>query len=178
MADNGQVDGQFVAVLADLGKVVVLAGIVERVMAFIFEYEWFGRLFTRPADTGAGRVSRFPGLKAALTLSFSLGITYTYGFDLLSTLFGTESATVGLGVTGFVIAGGSAGAIALFQAHLKFGKETRDATVAAANAATSLREEEAKQKKAEAEAAAAEADLRRAKAEAQAAQVRSDTAGG
>ena len=168
MEDNGQ----FVAVLGTLAKVVVLAGIVERVMAFIFEYEWFGRLFSRPADSGAARVSRFPGLKAALTLAFSMGITYTYKFDLLSTLFDVDVEPVGMGVTGFVIAGGSAGAITLFQAYLKFGKKTRDATVEAAKAEAVLRQEDAKRRKAEAAAAAADADLRRANAEAEAARVR------
>lgn len=167
---------QFVAVLGALGIVVVLAGIVERVMAFIFEYEWFGRL-VKSADSGGDTVSRFPGLKAALTLAFSMGITYTYKFDLLSTVFDADVEPVGIGVTGFVIAGGSAGAITLFQAYWKFGKETRDATVAAANAATSLREEEAKQKKAEAAAAAAEAELRRINAEAEAVRVRDGATG-
>ena len=161
-----------------LGKVVVLAGVVERVMAFVFEYEWFGRLFTRPDESGSGRISRFPGLKAALTLAFSLGIAYAYEFDLLSTLFDAEIEPVGMGVTGFVVAGGSAGAITLFQSYWKFGKKTRDAAVAAANTSISVKEAEAKQKETEALAATAEADLRRINAEAEAARVRGGATGG
>ena len=167
-------------VTAAVGTVVLLAGILERVMAFIFEYKWVDRLLTTPVgDDTKDRVSRLPGLKALLALAFSLAITHRYQFDLFTSLFPDPSGTpsrFGMAVTALVVAGGSAGAIALFQGYFKFGKETRDAAVAAANATTALKEQEAKQKKAEAEAAVAEAELRQAKAKAETARAQAPAA--
>ena len=68
---------------------------------------------------------------------------------------------MGMLMTGFVIAGGSAGAIALFQGYLKLGKESRDAIIEAARA-------KAESDKQIAELAVAEAQARLAKAEAEA----------
>jgi hypothetical protein len=145
-------DEQFLDVTAAVGTAVLLAGIVERVMAFIFEYKWVDRLLNRAVDTDTNhRVSRLPGFKALLALAFSLAITHRYQFDLFTSLFPETSGTpsrFGIAVTALVVAGGSAGAIALFQGYFKFGKETRDAAVAAANATTALKEQEAKQKRA------------------------------
>lgn len=172
-------DEQFIAVLGAIGTVVVLAAIVERVLAFVFEYEWFGRLFLKPDGRGDSGVSRIPGLKALIALAFSMGIVHQYDFDLLSTLLGepgSGSTLVGTIVTAFVVAGGSSGAVSVFQAHLKFGKATRDAAVAAANAEASLKEAEAKRNKAEAAAAIAAAGLAQAKAELETAQTKAAAA--
>ncbi|MCJ7540459.1 MAG: hypothetical protein MUO88_12425, partial [Desulfobacterales bacterium] len=63
----------FLAISGALGNLVVAATVVERVLAFIFEHDWFIRLATKkvpdPNDpTKFIRQSRIPGLKGLLAL--------------------------------------------------------------------------------------------------------------
>jgi hypothetical protein len=156
---------QFLAVLGALGKLVVLSMILERALAFVFEHEWFIALTTKevgnPANSGEKkRESKIPGLKGTLALAAALGICYGYSFDVLATLFGQQQATlVGMLLTGLVAAGGSAGAIAIFQGYLGLSKDARDAKIAArkAEAEAAVTEAKAKKEKAEAERANSEA---------------------
>ena len=110
----------FVSVVGALGRLVVVASIVERGLAFIFEHEWFVKLLTKDvSDPSDGRktmrVSKIPGLKGLLALAVSIWISFKYKFDVLQVLFATEkNEPVGMIMTGFVIAGGSAGAITIF----------------------------------------------------------------
>ena len=103
------------------------------------------RLFTTidPSDPSK-RVSKIPGLKGLIALVTSLGITFCYKFDVLAVLFasepeGIDPSEMGMFLTGFILAGGSAGAFAIFQAYLKFGKESRDAIIAAGQAESESR---------------------------------------
>ena len=77
----------FVNVVGALGKLVVVATIVERVLAFVFEHEWFVRLFCKnvldpsaPDNETTKRVSKIPGLKGLVALALSLGISFGYCF--------------------------------------------------------------------------------------------------
>ena len=128
-------DEALLKVLGDLGRVVVAATVVERVLAFVFEHEWFVRLLTTPSIKDASqRVSKFPGVKGLIALGMSVWISLCYKVDILHTVFSTSNETkskVGMLVTGFLIAGGSAGAIAVFQAYLDFDKKSRDALIEA-----------------------------------------------
>ncbi len=158
----------FVTILGALGKLVVAATIVERGLAFIFEHKWFTALLmkesTDPADATKTVVkSKVPGLKGLIALSCSIGISFGYGFDILHVLFGTSKAdSIGMLITGFVIAGGSAGAIAIFQGYLNISKDSRDAIIAA-------RKAEAESAKEVAESAALEAKAKKENAEAESA---------
>lgn len=171
----------FVLVLGALGRLVVAATIVERALAFIFEHKWFIGLFMKqvpdPDDTTKLVLeSRVPGLKGLIALACSIGISFGYGFDILHVLFGTTTAdSIGMLITGFVIAGGSSGAIAIFQGYLKISKDSRDATIAARKAeAESVKEIaklaalEARARKETADAEREEALLRKKIAESQA----------
>ncbi len=141
-------------VFVALSVTVLVAGIVERALAFLFEHEWFLRLFTKPSTADhSKRHSRLPGTKGLFALALSLGIASKYRFDVLHVLFETPSAdAIGILITGFLIAGGSVGAITVFQSYFKFSKSTRDALVDAANAEAALRASQAKKKQAEVEA--------------------------
>ena len=65
----------FATTLGALCKLVVAVTIVERVLAFIFEREWFVRLLL----TKDG-VSRIPGLKGLIALTVSIWISLSYRF--------------------------------------------------------------------------------------------------
>ena len=150
----------FDAVVGALATLVLVATLVERALAFIFEHKWFVRLTTR-LDATNTRVSKWPGLKGVLALAASLGISFGYDFDVLGVLFpGNDNAVTGKLVTGFVIAGGSAGALTIFQGYLGIGKDSREAIIEA-------RKAEASSAKEVAELAAAEARAKRDKAEAE-----------
>jgi hypothetical protein len=156
---------QFLSVLGALGKLVVLSMMLERALAFVFEHEWFIAVTTRevPDPTDASktiRKSRIPGLKGLLALAAALGICFGYRFDVLGTLFGQSQATrIGILLTSLVAAGGSAGAIAIFQGYLGLSKDAREAQIAArrAEAETAVAEARAKKEKAEAERVESEA---------------------
>ncbi len=163
----------FVNVIGVLSTVVVASTIVERGLAFIFEHEWFVRLSTKevsdPANsTKTVRLSKIPGLKGIIALAVSIAISLVYNCDILHVLFVTESSDFfGKLVTGFVIAGGSAGAITIFQSYLNFSKQSRDAIIKARKAEAesamqiaelAVKEAEANQKKAEANQKKAEAE--------------------
>ena len=170
----------FLAISGALGKLVVVATVVERVLAFIFEHEWFNRLATKavpdPNDpTKFIRKSRIPGLKGLLALIGSAAICFRYQFDILHVLFQTsQNDPFGIVVTSFAVAGGSSGAIALFQGYLNISKQSREANIEAkiakAEAAKQiavLSAQEARSRKEKADAEKAEAEARKKILEAQ-----------
>lgn len=171
---------EFIRVLGDLSRLVVLSIILERGLAFIFEHDWFDAAFYRKVpDAATGVVtkqSKLPGLKGVIALASALGVCFLYDFNVVGTLFGaTQIDRIGITMTAVVLAGGSAGAIAVFQGFLNMSKEARDARVAAqqaeANSAKDVAEAAAKEalaRKVQAEAQLAEAESRRLSAEAQA----------
>ena len=111
--------GRLLDVSGSLLLLVVLAMLLERALAVVFEYHWFRRL----SET-------VPGLKAPLALLASWAVCGHTGFDILVSLFappvGPAAPTaLGIVVTSAVVAGGSAGAMTLFQGVMGFGRDAR-----------------------------------------------------
>lgn len=172
---------EFLVVLGALTKLVVLSMIMERGLAFIFEHEWFMRLtYEETSDPGNPgktiRKSRFPSLRGLVALAASIGLCHAYEFDILAALFNKGVDGFGMSLTGIVVAGGSAGAIAIFQGFLNFNKDSRDAVIAAkkADAEAAKQLAELNVKKIEAEKSKVDAD--KAEAEAKKKQVEADAA--
>lgn len=141
--DNYQ---SFIIVSGALAKLVIIATLLERGLAFIFEYEWFVRLTTKdlmdPNDNTKkiGEKSRVPGLKGLIALLGSYLICNKYGFDVLSVIFNPGAASphadkLGILLTSLIVSGGSAGAILVFQGYLNMSKQGRDAVIDAKKAA-------------------------------------------
>ena len=87
-----------------LATVVLLAFIVERALALLFENKFY--------DVPFGGT----GLSEIIALSTAFGVVYYCRFDALAILMGREQMSwVGYLVTAATIAGGSKGAIALFH---------------------------------------------------------------
>jgi hypothetical protein len=173
---------RFLDVLGALSQLVVLSMILERGLAFVFEHEWFTRLtcITVPDPTDPARTvqkSRIPGLKGLIALLSAVGICHYYAFDVLAALFGRDAADgLGMTITGVVAAGGSAGAIAIFQGFLNFNKEARDALVAAKKAESEAARERAELSRAAAGAERAQAEAVRGRAELNLAAVQAEAA--
>ena len=62
-------------------------------------------------------------LRAPVAFGVSLLICMQYKFDLLSKIFESQNSLLGYVITAATIAGGSKGAILLFQGILGFGHE-------------------------------------------------------
>lgn len=127
---------QFLAVSGALGRLVILAFILERGLAFIFEHDWFRRLTAKkvPDPVDPRRQiweSRWPGMRETITLAVAVAICHENKFDLLAAVFTKPADGLGMTLTGFVAAGGSAGAIALFQGFLGMSRDAREAAIAA-----------------------------------------------
>lgn len=127
--------GLFYSQIGALLKLAILAMLLERGLAFIFEHDWYQRYLTTPSanpEYRAERNSRFPGLKGMLAFGASALVCWSYNIDIFGELFsrGTPS-TLGRLLTSMVVAGGSAGAIKIFQGVLGLHKDARDASVAA-----------------------------------------------
>ncbi|MFA6053444.1 MAG: hypothetical protein WC762_12710 [Methylobacter sp.] len=136
-----------------LSLLVVLAMLLERALALIFDYHWFQKLS-----------EKWKGLKAPIAF-FASWFTCNYvNFDVLSLLFPSstgahEPKEIGILITAAIVAGGSAGAITLFQGILNFSRDSRTSLIEAnkAKAEANLAEANARRDKAEAEAAVSKA---------------------
>ncbi|WP_420548319.1 hypothetical protein [Curvivirga sp.] len=132
-------------VIENLGKVILLAMVLERSSALLFESRWWKQA-----------KEKFPNLLSKSFVSFlvSLGICYQINFDILvsftTAATPTCSTSLGMIVTAALIAGGSKGAIRLFQGYLGFSQEAvrnhvkQTAEIAGKPAATSQQENKAK----------------------------------
>ena len=137
---------EFFRILASLAKLVVFAMLLERALVLIFDYRWY-----------KAKLDGF-GLKVPISFLTSWLICNYYKFDVLSALFEPNKPTgMGVFLTAAIVAGGSAGAITLFQGVFKFSKEAQDTLKEAQKA-----EAEARKKRAEAEKAEAEARIKKA----------------
>src|SRR5262245_16250104 len=167
MQTPDQLQSAFFTQTGALLKLVVLAMMLERGLAVIFEHEWFTRVFMREITASDGtktRESKIPGLKGIIALAAAVALCWTYNFDVLATIFGATPGPIGVWATSFVAAGGSAGAIKLFQGFLGLNKDARDGMIEArkaeADAAKLIAQANAERAKAEADAAKAIADAR------------------
>ena len=114
--------GHYENVVWALTMLVILSLILERALAVIFEWggwrEWLAS----------------KKLRAPIALGVAYAICIWADFDVLSILFAKENGYTGdfsLGplITAAVIAGGSKGAILLFQGVLGFGRESVNARI-------------------------------------------------
>ena len=127
---------QFLKVLGALGRLVVLSMVLERGLAVIFEHDWFRLLCSKRVADPLDPLrtvwrSRVPGLQGTVALVAALAVCHFYGFDVLAAIFGKDPDGTGITLTGLVAAGGSAGAITLFQGFLGMSREAREAAMAA-----------------------------------------------
>jgi hypothetical protein len=143
---------QWDAVIDALIKVVVLAFLVERALAIIFDMKWIAPRLER------GDLKPFIAIVVSITACFLLRI------DALSPLAPDLAEPERLGrigyfLTGLVVAGGSAGAVKLFQDVLGFRRTSREQlkAVDALERQAAMEEAEARVEKAKAEKAVAQA---------------------
>jgi len=133
---------EFLEVIGALSRLVVLSIIVERALAVLFELRIVDVILKKPGPEGKEHgkvvlVSRvapwFSGtVKGLFTLVVCGLITFYFRVDIMKDLFlRPQPDWFGMLITAFVLAGGSAGAIAIFQGYLNWGKEGRDALIEA-----------------------------------------------
>lgn len=151
-------------VLGALSLLVILSMLLERALALIFDYHWFQELS-----------KKYNGLKTPIAFAASWFTCSLVNFDVLSQLFTPPTDTpepnaIGILITSAIVAGGSAGAIMLFQGVLNFSREARTSLIEAkiVNAEADLAEAKARKVKAESEAAESLAKKEKAEAEAEA----------
>jgi len=131
----------FFRILTAITKLVVLAMLLERALVIIFDYRWFSK-----------KLSHY-GLKTPIAFLVSWAVCSFYKFDVLGALFERSSvSSMGIFVTAAIVAGGSAGAITLFQGVLKFSKSAQDEMKEVQTAQKEADLAEAKARKSEAEA--------------------------
>jgi hypothetical protein len=96
-------------------QLVILAFVVERALFIAFDIKWW-------------RDRLDDGLKAVVAVGVSIGICWLHDFDILALATETEASTTTIGIilTGLVVAGGSAGAMQLMQNVLRLGRMARD----------------------------------------------------
>lgn len=130
---------EFLRVMTALAKLVILSMLLERSLAVLFDYRWL-----RP-------ISGY-GLKVPIAILTSWIICYSYQFDILSQLFEPNQVTaLGLFMTALIIAGGSAGAITLFQSIFKFSRDAQQQLKLVRQEELSARQQSAKAEKLQAE---------------------------
>lgn len=114
--------------------IVVLALVIERALALLFESRWFiervtyevrrqGALTTEgEGEPGTGPIAelkpRNRGVKEAIALGVSLLVCWNWDFDAISILLPVSHSAMtllGMFITAMVIAGGSKGAAKLFS---------------------------------------------------------------
>jgi len=102
--------------------IIVLAFILERALAPLFEHRWFVRRFDES------------GLKEPIAFALSAGVCWWRDFDALSIIILAEKTSlIGVLITGAVIAGGSKASVKLFhdllgvQSDAVKAKKERDA---------------------------------------------------
>ncbi|MCR9133499.1 MAG: hypothetical protein NXI08_13020 [bacterium] len=138
---------EFIEVLGALALLVTISVILERALAFLYEHKWFMLLFPNQSsrDKKERDIRRYIAAKENIALIVSFSIAFTYKFDILQILFKNPSwSWLGIILTAFILAGGSAGAIAIFQGYLRMGKEVRDANIEALKSEAEAREIRAK----------------------------------
>ncbi|MEM8639591.1 MAG: hypothetical protein AAGG51_12360 [Cyanobacteria bacterium P01_G01_bin.54] len=150
----------------DLAKalltLVILAFILERALVLVFEYRWYEQYLS-------GK-----GLKTPIAFGVAWFICTHYRFDVVNVLFAQgQDTAIGIFLTAAVAAGGSKGAISLFEGVLGLSKTAQIERRRAIETQAQAKAEAANANVIAAQADAAEAKVRLAKAQSQAA-VRSE----
>lgn len=142
-------------IVNELIKVVLLAFMVERGLAVIFDMERVEPALARK------------DLKPVIAMVVSVALCYGLKIDVIGKLASQGAALsgslewLGYGLTGLVVAGGSAGAVKLFQDVLGFRRSVRDETKQADQAKRSaeILEAQARGERAQAQIAGARAEI-------------------
>ena len=110
------VSGEFTVVIWALVKLVLFAMLLERALYFIFDYSLW-------RDYLSGKK-----IKAPITLAIAWYACSLYDFDIISPILDAMAGptTFGIFLTSLIIAGGSAGAMILFQDVLNLSRESRE----------------------------------------------------
>jgi hypothetical protein len=150
---------------AAIVQLLVIAMLVERALAFLFEYHWLQRV------TEGTR-----GIKPLIVLLLSALVCFAYRFDVLARLFdveGNRPATVlGIAMTSVILAGWTVAALAVLQGQLNWSKASRSALIRAKQVTATAVANEAQARDIAARALVAEAEARRLNAERELAQAR------
>lgn len=102
-------------IAGDLFVLAILAFLIERGLAIIFEHDWYIATFERVG-----------GFKTVVAYAVSFSICWYYDFDLIATLLEPQSVTLlGIVITAGILAGGSAGAVKLMQDILGLSRKSR-----------------------------------------------------
>ena len=117
MSEN---DTQFFGLILVFLKLVVLSMVLERAMILLFEWRWYERFF-------GGR-----GLKVPITYMVALAICKHLKFNVFYAIMNPLVSApnevpdgIGIYLTAAVLAGGSAGAITLFQGVMRMTKSAQ-----------------------------------------------------
>ena len=146
-------------VSGSLSQLVVLAMLLERALALLFEYKWFRVLS-----------DKVPGLKTPIAFLAAWFSCHWVGFDVLVKLFPSQEpvaqpSAIGILITAAIVAGGSAGAITLFQGVLHFDRDSRKGLIEARRAAAEADLAEAVARKTKADMETTVAEVRKRDAE-------------
>jgi hypothetical protein len=142
-------------VVNELIKVVLLAFFVERALAVIYDMERVEPVLVRG------------DLKPVISVFVSIALCYGLKINVVGVLAAPDAALagnlewLGIAVTGLVVAGGSAGAVKLFQDVLGFRRSVRDEAkqVEQARRAADTLEAQARAERAQAQIAGARAAM-------------------
>lgn len=159
---------QWSLLIAGLTKLVVLAFVLERSLAYLFEHPWIlaleRDLTLRPApvaalsgveqeDEGSAAQTARRGLKSLIALGAAWGLCSTFNFNILAGLYPNDNHTGwGILLTAIIVAGGSQGAVTLMQSVLGLRASTRKALRQAKEANAQAAKEKAEAEKLEATA--------------------------
>ncbi len=109
-------DNQFLALMLVLLKLVLFSMVLERALVILFEWRWYERL-------ASGK-----GLKVPITYGVALVICEIHRFDVFAAIYNPldpKVTEIGMFLTAAVLAGGSAGAITLFQGVMRMTKSAQ-----------------------------------------------------
>lgn len=109
-------DSEFLALVVVLLKLVFFSMVLERALVILFEYRWYVKFLSNR------------GLKVPITYIVSWLVCDQLRFDVFAAIFNPQdpaSSDLGIFLTAAVLAGGSAGAITLFQGVLRMSKSAR-----------------------------------------------------
>lgn len=150
-------DPQWGLLTAGLTKLVVLAFVIERSLAFVFEHSLYvnaERFFhMRPSgpELAGGGVAGSTvqtdvrhGFKSFVSLAVALVLCVSFDFNLMTGIFPSANHNYwGMVLTAFIVAGGSQGAITLMQSVLGIRASTRKSMQLAKEAEASAARETA-----------------------------------
>ena len=108
----------FTLILWVLVRLVIFSMLLERALYFIFDY----KLWREWLDEGN------VGIKAPLAFTAAWFACWNWDFDAVYPVLDPHAGSTGFGIfiTAAIVAGGSQGAMVLFQDVLNFGRKARD----------------------------------------------------